>query len=370
MSRVVALLTDPQVSHTTWRITRPFDYLRKLGNKIHYIHGKQFGNSDGVIFSVELVLSISKLIENIDVLVLPRMQISVELRDACLEWFKALRNSGVFIVYETDDDIYSEAWSDHWFRCTDNILLTTQKKLESIENRWILNQVDGITVATTHLASVIKRYTDTPVVILKNAIDVDAFENGLKERFEWEGQFTLGWSGGFRPESDAVDVSIAWSSIAHKYPYVKFVIAGHVPNVLKHCVPQDRLYIVPYHTMDNYPSGMQVTIGCCSVSNTEFNKSRGPGKAMEYGLAGAAVVATSLVYEEIIYNREFGLLANNSEEWTDQLSLLIENKDLRTQLAYNLNNLVKCDFSLKNNAWKWLKAYEDLVALSTRTIRV
>lgn len=381
MTTILALLSDASVSHTQWRITRPFKELCRQEVEAHYIHSKHLDSSDGVIFQPEIVGLLDKdnfsvdtkwrhFVESLDILVLPRMIVYEKDREACLKWFEDLRRRGIFIVYETDDDIYSEAWSDHWFRCTNSSSIKEYRQLEAINNRWILDQVDGITVATPHLASVVSQYTTKPVVLLRNYIDVEAFEKGLVNRFDWEGRFTLGWAAGYRPESDAVSVSIAWSILARKYSYLQFVIAGHVPQVLAHCVPQDRLHIVPFKSMDEYPASMQVTIGCCAVSDTPFNKSRGFGKAMEFALSGAVVAGSKQLYEELIYNKSYGVISDSEEEWVNNLSMLIENSELRRDLAYNLKSLVKRDYDLKNTAYRWLKAYESLVALSTRAVHV
>lgn len=80
-------------------------------------------------------------------------------------------------------------------------------------------------------------------------------------------------------------------------------------------------------------------------------------KAMEYGASGAAVVATSALYRQIITHNDTGLIANTADEWAAGLSTLVEDAQYRGVLARRLRRRVVEDYNLQTGAHKWVDAF-------------
>jgi glycosyltransferase involved in cell wall biosynthesis len=159
----------------------------------------------------------------------------------------------------------------------------------------------------------------------------------------------------------------AWGRIARRYPAVRFVIQGHVPPVILENVDRDRLAILPWMRLQEYPYGIrQIDIGCCAVADTPFNRPKSNIKAMEYAAAGAAVVASPTLYAGLVDSGYSGFIADSVGEWEDGLSVLIESNALRRMMATRLLRTVEKHHSLAGNLFRWPAAWSQ-IAESART---
>jgi hypothetical protein len=107
----------------------------------------------------------------------------------------------------------------------------------------------------------------------------------------------------------------AWARIAQRYPDVRFVVAGHQPDVIyRQDIPLDRIIRLPIAPLDQYPTMHQVTIGCCAVADSPFSRCKTPIKLWEYTLAGAAVVATPMLYTDCMIPWHHAV-AETTDQW-------------------------------------------------------
>jgi glycosyltransferase involved in cell wall biosynthesis len=168
--------------------------------------------------------------------------------DAARIWVQRLRDAGALaVVFEIDDDELTGANIDH-LAATQPISQADRAELERQREALILTlrACDGATVSTDPLADVVRRYTDRPVVTVPNAIDVEWFRNRLAPRAAWAEYLTIGWAGWRRPDADLVPMAEAWARIARRYPDVRFVVAGHQPDVIyRQDIDLDRIIRLP-----------------------------------------------------------------------------------------------------------------------------
>ena len=122
----------------------------------------------------------------------------------------------------------------------------------------------------------------------------------------------------------------------------------------------DRIYRVPWLDIEDYPTAYQVDIGCSPLADTPFNRCKSPIKLWEYGLAGAAVVASPTVYMDEVVNGASAFLAETAEDWERMLALLIENDWLRLNSAATLRTHVRQRHRLSTNALRWAEAYAQI----------
>ena len=360
---VVAFVADPDVSHVQWRVVRPLRALARVGipTEVITIPGP---NADGWTWhpSYQTIA----LDHEVSTLLLHHAIVPPVYRDSFVEWVGRIRESGVTVVYDTDDDTYSHAWAQHHADCgTDGDPARFARESEILA--WPLQYVDGVTVSTEHLASVVERYTSRPVAVVLNAIDVEAFSAGLGTESLWWDHLTIGWCAGYRPEADAAPVAEAWRRIAQRYPDVRFIVAGHPLQCLVEAVPTERLGCLAYTTMDRYPAMMQVDIGCCSAADTPFNRSRSPIKAWEFALAGAAVVASPTVYGDWLASVPGGAVARSADEWEHALGRLICDRGLRHAEATALRETVERAHALTANLWRYTDAYRAIAVAGVPT---
>lgn len=373
MFSIAAIVSDETVSHTMWRVTLPFKMLKSKGYDVQIINFPGSLTADGLLLTKERITEILAILEKepgrFNAVLLPRIQIKQDMYVNFIEFVEQLHGLGLKVFYETDDDTFSNAWIEHWRESLvnhNNVNIVNMLSIlhqNSLNDCFILNQVDGIIVSTENLKEVLQKITCIPIEVVPNAIDVDYFKSHLNTREDKT--LTIGWAAGFRPITDAEHVAEAWTQIAKLYLDIKFSIAGYALPNLVNSVPKERLTIHPYTAMDSYQPNMQIDIACCSVEQTDFNRSRSPSKVYEFALAGAAVVATPFLYEEVISSKDFGLLAQSKDDWIQCLQKMIEDREYREITQRNLYKKVITEYSLKSNYRNWIYAWENLATLSS-----
>jgi len=304
-------LTDREThADAHWRIVRPFARLREAGATADVCW------LDADEMPTEPVAG--------RVVVLQRVVVKGGTEDRVRSWVQRLRDAGALaVVFEMDDDVISPAYMEYLDACG-GLELVKRQRLEDERQalEWAMQACDGVTVSTEPLAVVVRRYTDKPVIVVPNAIDVAWFRARLMRRASWMKNHLLviGWAGGRRPDADLEPMAVAWGRIARRYPQVRFVVAGWQPDCIYREVDDlDRIFRVPWQDIEDYPQTMQVDIGCTPLADTAFNRCKSPIKAWEYGLAGAAVVSSPTVYMDEVSHGAHGWLAETAGEWEDLL---------------------------------------------------
>lgn len=305
---------------------------------------------------------LAKIAHLFDAVVLQRLSWPAENREFEDKFFHALHRAGLAVIYETDDDLFTDSFvkrnMENWGYSEeqsrgqrDGILRAMQKS-------------DGVTVSTQRVATLARQYTNKPVKVVGNYIDLHWWKMIQKQarRDPHLTGVTIGWAGGRRPDTDMEPMAIAWGRIAAKYPKVTFVIQGHHAKAIFDNVPHERIATIKWMEIDNYPAGMvNIDIGCCPLDNSQFNRSKTFIKAMEYAASNAAVVASPTVYGALIEHGKDGYLAETADDWEQYLSLLVEDYTLRHDMSKRLLAKIRKFYSLETNAWRWVEAWTDIV---------
>jgi glycosyltransferase involved in cell wall biosynthesis len=274
-----------------------------------------------------------------------------------------LHAHGQAVIYEADDDVFSPD-------CLPQLALIhpAQADVAALEQErqdrvWALQQADGVTVPTEALAAVVRQYTDRPVVVVPNAVDLPAFRAVYDATPRTVSALTIGWAGGQRVASEFTELAAAWAQIAAAYPEVVFVVAGYPAPPLIQAVPRARLWVEPWRPLAQAAAAYRnIDILCCPLTDTAFNQGKSPLKAFEGGAAECAVVASPTVYGEVMRDIHTGLLTGGRAGWTAALSLLLEDGVLRRQLAARWAKRVRERHSLAVTVGAWPQAWQRIVA--------
>jgi glycosyltransferase involved in cell wall biosynthesis len=355
---ILALVGRQQTGPDLWRVLQPITALEKL----NYPAGWDFKDAD----LLGLVASVAEAI------LLPRMEWPPEYRRVAEAWFQKNKDDGKTTIYDADDDIFTAAETQRrvelgWMEGR------TYEQLEAsrFERIWAMQQCDGVTVSTQRLATIVRSFTTKPVIVVPNSIDLVWFRGVVKATRRQIPGLTIGWAGGRRHDRDVEMMAEAWGRIAQWHKSVRFVVQGHVPPVILENVDRDRLAILPWMRLEDYPYGLrQVDIGCCAVSPTPFNRAKSPIKAYEYAAAGAAVIASPTLYSGVIDNGFSGWIADSVGEWEDALSQLIESHALRKMMNKRLLKVVEKKYSLAVNLHRWPDAWSQIAESRSRIIQV
>ncbi len=336
----LALIENPAFAPTFVRIVRPFVRMRQCGVDA------RFEWRDGIPLPTNPTTTILVL----------QQQTGPDIETA-RAWLAARRPMVRVVVYETDDDVFTERQIEH-LQAADWMQGKTADDLRREQEvaRAFVGLCDGVIVSTEALAEVVRGFTETPVHVVPNALDVRWFRSQMLHRPSWADTLTIGWAGGRRSERDIVPMACAWGRIAERYPNVRFVICTPTtPTAIYRYVPEGRIIRLPWLGIEDYPAAYQVDIGCCTVRDTPCNRCRTPLKAWEYATAGATVVVTPTVYGDCIEGR--GLVAETADDWEDALTNLIEDNDEWHRALLETQGHVKQYHSLDTQLDRWAEAY-------------
>lgn len=346
MARVLALTGDMD-GCTLHRILLPFTELQRQG------HTVEWGPRDDD--------RLAMVVDQFEAVVLPRLHWPMVERAKSERWFSALHKAGIAIIYETDDDMFSEdfirriMWKDLYTR------EYAEERRECIT--YAMQHSDGVTVSCQRLATMVRQYTDKPVMVVPNFIDLRWWKRIQISSPRIVPETTIGWAGSYRPDSDIEPMAIAWGRVARKHPEVKFVIQGRDLQIIYDNVPEKQIVRFEWLPIDKYPAALvNVDIGCCSLADTKFNRAKTYLKALEYGASGAAVVASPTVYGQIVEHGKNGYLVTTPDEWEQALLALVEDYTLRHRLSKALLAKIRKHHSLEGNAWRWLNAWDEIIS--------
>ena len=347
--KVLSLVGDESAC-ALWRTWMPFAELRRRNYPAEWV-----GLSDPLLGLVRL--------EAFDAVVLNRLSWKAEGQAHAADWFDDVRARVKAVLYECDDDLFTPFMVEQ-----QKAGIEREKPREVIEAEreatlWAMRQCAGVTVTTQHLATTVRRFTNAPVEVVPNMVDVDWFRFVQRQAPRRVPGLTIGWAGGHRPDADLREMAVAWGRIAKRYPHVTFVVMGYQADAIWGRVPHGRIKAVPWMGPLEYPKGLvDVDIGCCPLEERPFNRCKTPIKAWEYALSGAAVVASPTVYRHSIEHAANGYLATTAEEWEYALASLIEHEGLRRFMAAELKRDVMAKWTVRRGVWRWPAAWARLLS--------
>lgn len=214
-----------------------------------------------------------------------------------------------------------------------------------------LKEVDAITVTSEALAKVYRPYAKK-IGIIPNYVDVKRWPKAEPR----EG-ITIGLVGSASHHEDWKLIARAMFHIRQKYPDVRFLVAGYMPGYLADIATE----FVGWQPIAEYQKTVnRIDIGLCPLTGCDFNKRKTPVKAMEYAMAGAAVVASTGLYSDMVTRR--GMIARYEHNWFEAIELYILDADRRHRDATELHNYVQLHYDVVSHAHEIYSTYRKLLA--------
>lgn len=358
--RVMALIGDHEPNGVLlWRVVAPVLALQRVGYPAFMA---KRGDRE-----------MNAYLPSMDLVSIQRLSWDPDDEHRAYLWRSKLHQAQVALCYETDDDIFSPQIVD-WLARTERGENKSDAQLEADRQARIfaLSIADGVTVPTEALATIVRQYTDGLVTVAPNLIDLASWHAVQRTSRRAFPAPVIGWAGGNRPAREVEAMAIAWGRLARRYPQLRFQVVGYQLAPFGQHVPEEQLIRVPLLPVEHYPLGyLGIDIGCCPLTRDEpFNAGKSPIKALEYAASGSAVVASPLVYSEVIEHGETGFLAETADEWEWALAQLVEQTKLRRRLARRLFARVKREHSLERQLWRWPDAWQQIVEATFGSTRI
>ena len=328
--KVLGLLPENKVTAVSYiRMTGPMSYLRRKGYPV-----------DWMTYTAARELARQHAgISVYDVFVFPRA--GDAYGKLCL-LFEKLAKAGKCVIWETDDDYTNQ-----------------YRQVIDADTIAPMRMATALTVSTLHLKKRCGEYTDKPVYLLQNTIDIEFWKQASGRR-ELAG-VTVGLVGTHTHYDDWIIVKDALYQIARDYPEVRFVVGGFLPDYLEDL---PGLTFIPPAPYPKYPHMVrQVDIGLCPlVGDDEFNKSKSAVKALEYWAGGAVPIASRCsVYEPVIQEGKTGFLCDNSTSaWYERIGTLIEDRVCRKTMQVAGWRWLRGKRSMAVNCQFWWDTYQDV----------
>ena len=224
---------------------------------------------------------------------------------------------------------------------------------------------DLVTVPTEELRSVLSRYVDADkIVILPNFLDDKLWSlRDPEEAKDVKDVITVGYMGTESHKPDLVEIIPALIDTLQQFPEkVTIQFWGIQPPEELSQFPQ--VQWTPWISY-NYPEFAQhfqtlrADIFIAPLADNLFNRCKSPLKFFEYSALGVCGIYSAIPpYSKVIRHGEEGLLASSVNEWITCLRQLIEDESLRLRLAQNALWLLRRQYMLSHQAYRWKEVYQ------------
>lgn len=277
-----------------------------------------FGQYDGIIIEKEL---------------LPFLPGSLEHR---------LMKLGRKISLDYDDPVYLtyEGIQNPFFR-----------SLFADKIKRIIRSSAFVTVGNTYLESYARSCTNG-VYIIPPAIDLRRYD--LVGEQPKSGELRVGWIGTPFTLKYVMNLSVTLQKLSRSHSF-RLVLIG-----VDHYALDNVCVEVKKWDYDSEVADLKsLDIGIMPLTDEEWSRGKCGIKLLQYMAAGVPAVASPVgINAEIIRDGENGFLAANEQEWTEKLSRLASDPDLRARLGREGRRTVEELYSLDRVAERLVQIYK------------
>jgi glycosyltransferase involved in cell wall biosynthesis len=213
--------------------------------------------------------------------------------------------------------------------------------------------------------------------VLPNCNDINDWP--VERQNMQDDKIRIGFAGGLSHKADLEMILEPMSYILVKYPNVIFQVVGalHPKEAMEMGVKMYEFCKVDINdrfmvrggteAWQGYPefiNSFAWDIAIAPAVDDEFNKCKSHNRWMESAMIGCPTVAspvypyiTPVQGRQVIRHGITGVIANNSEEWFEMLSGLIEHPDKRKEIAKNAYDYIANNWQWNN----WEKEYKKII---------
>jgi glycosyltransferase involved in cell wall biosynthesis len=256
------------------------------------------------------------------------------------------------IVYDVDDDLGDKER---------NLLSRSDRKnyLYTIRNS------TAITVSTNYLKNKIEQYTDRPVFINPNLMDLNLFD---KLPVMPNKPPIFGFVGGRSHYNDWKIAESFIMDIMNDNKEWHFYLVGFVPDYFKNAARLFKDRVVTFDYFVPYPMYIkilrQIDVRLSPLEDVTFNYSKSAIAALEMMACGNVSIAQNInVYREVISHKENGFLCDTEQDWYNTISAVLKDRLLRRRIGLNGKLYIQNNYNVENKIFDWINSYQTIMRL-------
>ncbi len=258
-----------------------------------------------------------------------------------------LRMANNNIIFDIDDAIYLPDKQGN------DIVTRLKKYIKKNEVINILKVSKSVITENDYIKNFVSQYCESTYKI-PGPIDTERFSAPAKGEKQY---VTLGWIGTPGTTSYLYMLDNVFKRIAGKYSFVKFKFIG----VGRYKNPGIKIERVKWDYMTEVDQLQSFDIGIMPMPDDEWTRGKLGCKMLQYMSVGVpAVVSYTPTNVEIIRNGENGFFTTRDQEWTEVLSRLIEDKDLRNAIGRKGRETIVDKCSLTGNIDRLIDIFKKL----------
>ncbi len=338
MSKMVkACILSDSSSPGFWRLTLPF---------LHMIKHK---TEDEYPISINLNIDQCKSADMLqaDVVVVSRLHSQQHI-----DTITALKKMGKAVIYDLDDDL--------WQISPDNPAYFAYTKERLDNTKIMLDLVDVIVTTNDYLADSIAANTETPIVVIPNAIDIPSYQPTINK--SRDGFKRVLWMGSQSHTADMATVSEAIEELLAADDKIKMVIVGSLPECIDDVFKEKphrcefNNFIKPVEKYIEFTTRLIADVAICPLVDSHFNCSKSNLKFLEYTAMHLPVVASNVrPYAESIVSGQSGIIADNGEDFYNGVTRLLNAKRTGRGMVKQARQFVQQHHNLNLTGSLWRK---------------
>lgn len=283
------------------------------------------------------------------------------------------RRLKITTAYDIDDPIFSR----RIYEKNENLnFLTSAEKRSLLEStelyRQALEKCDVAIVSTPRMAQEVEEICLKPAYVWRNAVDQEtaaAVQLSISHIGRTSDALpsktvTIAYASGSRAhEADFRVVEQALGRILREYPDTRLSVIGHLklPDSLR--VYENRISETGFSEYSQYIETLgQADINIVPLVPDDFNDCKSAIRFMEAALVGVPTIASSIGdFRNILRDGETGFLAASSDDWYQQLRLLVNNPELRSRVGSDAHSDVSSTLGTREISNSLPKEVKDLL---------
>lgn len=263
-------------------------------------------------------------------------------------------NPDLKIIYEADDALTNIEESHPQYK----LISSMSNGIEEF-----IKEADFVTVSTEVLKELYSNFNNK-IEVLPNYLDELIWENNTKNKTN-SPYIKIIFAGTPTHYADLEMIKNVIINIAVKYnDKVQIFLWG---NAISELLSYNNIfeYKAYNHNYFEYAKDManqNFDIALVPLEDNTFNCSKSNIKWLEYSACGTAGVFSNIAPYQNIENYKTGILVNNNyDEWFEAVCYLIDNSNIRMQIASNAKNAVFSSYTIQKHFVKWYDVFANLI---------